>query len=89
MIIQYILKKILTNRQIRKGEEKAEDLRDRLESIRNSNPEIFENNFNWEENTFPTRKITLIHNPIERINKEPWVYYELINLARNSKKNQY
>jgi len=80
-------KKILTNRQIRKGEEKAEDLRDRLESIRNSNPEIFENNFNWEENTFPTRKITLIHNPIERINKEPWVYYELINLARNSKKS--
>jgi len=75
----------LTGKQIRKGDEKAEDLKDRLESIKVSNPEIFENNFNWEKNTFPTKKITLIHNPIEPLNKEPWVYYELINLARNSK----
>src|SRR5699024_1238293 len=78
-------KKNLTDRQIRKGDEKSEDLKDRLESIKASNPEIFENNFNWEKDTFSTRKVTLVHNPIETLNKEPWVYYELTNLARNSK----
>ena len=78
-------KKNLTDRQIRNGDEKSEDLKDRLENIKTSNPEIFENNFNWEKNTFPAKKITLVHNPIESLNKEPWVYYELTNLAKASK----
>ena len=80
-------KENLSNRQITKGEEKTEDLKDRLENVKNSNPEIFENDFNWEEETLPTNKITLIHNPIQSLNKEPWVYYELTNLARNSKES--
>ena len=58
-----------------------------MKSIRNSNPEIFENNFNWEETTVPTKKITLVHNPIQGLNKEPWVYYELTNLAKNAKES--
>ncbi len=80
-------KENLSNRQITKGEQKTEDLRDRLEALRNNYPEAFENNFNWEEKTFPTNKITLVHNPIQRLNKEPWVYYELTNLAKNSKES--
>lgn len=80
-------KENLSNRQIRKGKEKSKALKERLASIRKSNPEIFENNFNWKEDSFSTNKITLIHNPIQRFNKEPWVYYELANLAKESKKS--
>lgn len=71
----------LTNRQMEKGDIKAEEIRDRMLGIRKESPEIFGNNFDWKENTYPTKNITLIHNPLERV-KEPWVYHELTSLAK-------
>lgn len=71
----------LTNRQREKGDIKLGEIRDRMLAIREESPEIFGNNFDCKANTYPTKNITLIHNPLERI-KEPWVYHELTSLAR-------
>ncbi len=77
----------LTKREQRKGQQKLEYLRDNLESIRKSNPEIFNNSIDWLEVSLPTNKVTLVHNPIERLNKEPWCWYEIINLAETAEES--
>lgn len=79
-------KRRLTRGQVRKGERMAKILEARLKEIKKSNPEIFNHKFNWYDKSFPTKKITLIHNPLERI-KEPWVYCELTNLAREARES--
>ena len=40
---------------------------------------------NWEELTFETNKITLLSNPIESENKEPWMWYSLHRLMMSGK----
>lgn len=36
--------------------------------------------WNWEELTFPASKVTLLSNPIESENKEPWMWHSLTRL---------
>ena len=60
---------------------------DKLEFVKKTNPEIFNNSYDWMDLSLPTKKITLIHNPIERLNKEPWCWYELVSLAEESQKS--
>lgn len=79
--------KKLTKRQHKKGNRKAQYLMDKLESMRKTNPEIFNNSYDWMDLSLPTKKITLIHNPIERLNKEPWCWYELVSLAEKSQES--
>ncbi|OIJ19061.1 hypothetical protein BKP45_14480 [Anaerobacillus alkalidiazotrophicus] len=43
----------------------------------------------WIERSLPTNKITFIHNPIDRLNKEPWVWYDITRLMENSEKSIY
>ncbi|OIJ17660.1 hypothetical protein BKP37_01680 [Anaerobacillus alkalilacustris] len=41
----------------------------------------------WIERSLPTNKITFIHNPIDRLNKEPWVWYEITRLMKKAEKS--
>jgi len=77
----------LSNRQLRKGEKKSSYLNQFMESAKASNSNIFNNTIDWIDLSIPTNKITLIHNPIERFNKEPWCWYEISNLVENSKES--
>ena len=77
----------LSNRQIRKGEKKSAYLSKFMESMKESNPDIFDNSIDWMNLSVPTNKITLIHNPIDMFNKEPWCWYEITNLIENSKES--
>lgn len=77
----------LTEREQEKGYKKSQYLKQRLEDMKRINPEIFDNSFNWADLSLPTKKITLIHNSIERLNKEPWCWYELINLAEDAEES--
>lgn len=77
----------LTERQRKKGKGKSKYLIDKLQYMKKTNPEIFNNSFNWLDISLPTKKVTLIHNPIERLNKRPWCWYELINLAERSEES--
>lgn len=79
--------KKLTQRQERKGQAKAEYLNKNIEKVRKDNPEMFNQSIDWLAISLPTNKVTLIHNPIERFNKEPWCWYEIINLAERAKES--
>jgi putative cardiolipin synthase len=51
------------------------------ERQRAAHPEFFTPTVeDWMEVTMPTRKITLVHNPMGRWSKEPWIWDELVRL---------
>lgn len=83
---KYPLKK-LKGSQKKEGEEKAKYLQDYVKKLKETKEELFNYPFDWEKMSYPTNKVTLIHNPIERLNKEPWCWYEITNLAKKSKKS--
>lgn len=74
----------LTQYKQNKGHKKAEYLNSHLATLKNSEPDLFNNHIDWIEVSLPTNKVTLIHNPIERLNKEPWCWYEITNLMKCS-----
>lgn len=52
--------------------------------MREGNPEHFNQEIDWQALALPTRKITLITNPIERLNKDPVILKELIALGNQA-----
>lgn len=74
----------LSKSQHRKGQDRIEYLSNYVEEVRQTRPHIFGNNIDWMEISLPTNNITLIHNPLQRLNKEPWCLYEIINLMKEA-----
>lgn len=62
-----------------KKEECESALITRSESLKKLYPQAYQE-WDWEQYTFPTNKITLISNPIEAANKEPLMWYTLREL---------
>ncbi len=56
-----------------------DDLRGHYEELLEQYPGILEP-WNWEELTMETNKVSLLCNPIEARNKEPWMWYSLHRL---------
>lgn len=79
----------LSSQEKKQGEAKAKQLKVLLSEERNKKENIFGKKIDWKEVTFPTKKITLIHNPITRFNKEPWVWFELNRLIQSAKKSVF
>jgi len=75
----------LSSRQQTKAKEANKQLKQKLDDLRNTDKKIFNNYYDWVSMSLPTKKITFIHNPIQRFNKEPWVWYDLTNLMKKTK----
>ncbi|HZJ82568.1 MAG TPA: phospholipase D family protein [Clostridia bacterium] len=70
--------------QIKKGKLKGKYLIQFIADIEKSNPEVFNKSIDWHSKSMPTNKITLIHNPMGRLNKEPWVWGEIVRLMERA-----
>lgn len=57
-----------------------------IREVRKAADLYYDDLFDWESLAIPTRNITLIHNPVDRFNKEPWVLMELAALMRETEK---
>lgn len=73
------------HKRVRKA---ADELKERLNTMRQSRPELFES-YNYEEVTLPVDKITLISNPTGIYPKEPQVFYTLTRLMKNAREDVY
>lgn len=51
-------------------------------------PDYVQTEFDCESGSFPTNKITLVHNPIQTFKKEPWVGADLAALLKTGKQVQ-
>lgn len=77
----------LSTRQQKKAKEANQQLKQNLKNLRKTDKKLFTSYFDWVKMSHPTKKITFIHNPIQRFNKEPQVWYDLTNLMKKSKKS--
>lgn len=75
----------LSSHQQKKAKIANQQLKDKLENLRKTDKKLFNTYYDWLKMSLPTKKITFIHNPIQRFNKEPWAWYDLTNLMKNSK----
>lgn len=77
----------LSTRQQKKAKEATHQLKQKLENLRKTDKKLFNTYYDWVNISLPTKKVTFIHNPIQRFNKEPWAWYDLTNLMKNSKQS--
>ncbi|WP_088105456.1 phospholipase D-like domain-containing protein [Halalkalibacter urbisdiaboli] len=75
----------LTNKQQTLAEKVLDKYREHFKQLPLSQPNMVQLDLNWEERSLPTNKVTFIHNPIERLNKEPWIWYEISDLMKKAK----
>lgn len=68
----------------KKGLKTAQTLKNKAKLARETYKEAFTRPVDLMEISFPSNKMTLIRNPIERFSKEPWVWYELTNLMKSA-----
>lgn len=75
-------------RQVEKVEKAyayQEELRQWAIEINNEHPLLLAEPSHWKEKSFPTNKVTLIHNPLERGNKEPLIWAQIAKLIAAAK----
>lgn len=63
------------------------ELKNKANLAKEVNKDLFNKPMDLMKVSFPTNKISFIHNPIERFSKEPWVWYEITNLMKSAKKS--
>lgn len=73
----------------KKALKKGNDLKRKSKIAKKENLHLFEGDLDLMSISSPTNKITLIHNPIERFSKEPWLWYEISELIKSSKKSVF
>ena len=80
-------KEQLNRSQRSRGEKKATILKENLVKTKQSHPELFSNSIHWYEKSIPTNNISLLHNGIQRFNKEPNVWANITNLLAAAEKS--
>lgn len=75
--------KHLNNYKAKKGKEKEEYLKKLIEELKQSEENEIYKDIDWYNKSVPTNKITFIHNPIKRFNKDPWVLQEIAGIMEN------
>lgn len=83
----FIESKTYSKKRTENAKNKERELIEILEETRQEKPDWFPDKIEWEDISLPTTKATLIHNPVIRLNKEPWVLAELGALALAAKES--
>lgn len=73
----------LSDANIRRGTDRSGLLEDKIEEFRRTQPHLFAN-IDWHTLSLPTKKISFIHNPVTRLNKEPWVLEHITKLMEEA-----
>ncbi|MFD4929489.1 phosphatidylserine/phosphatidylglycerophosphate/cardiolipin synthase family protein [Peribacillus butanolivorans] len=77
----------LTKRQMDKGKRAIETLSSQYSEAIQTKVDFVNPSINWSTSTTPTNRVSFIHNPIERFNKQPFVWRTLIDIAAKADKS--
>lgn len=72
-----------------KAIKKADELKAKTRMAKAKNIHLFEDDLDLMAISSRTNKVSLIHNPIERFSKEPWIWYEIKELIKSSEKSVF
>lgn len=75
----------LTKRQQKKGINKRKELLKKLDQRKKDDPLLFKQEMNWDALAIKVDHIQLIHNPLQRLNKEPTVWKAISKLITEAK----
>lgn len=67
----------------------ADGMRKKAAMARDSYRQQFEEAKDLHQVSLATKKVTFIHNPIQRFSKEPWCWYELLGLSKQAKESVF
>ncbi|WP_284561517.1 phospholipase D-like domain-containing protein [Bacillus sp. T2.9-1] len=81
--------KKISHRKIQLGKEKAEEAMDLLTHAKDVYPLPIDKAIDWKKDAYSTDKVFLLHNPHQRVNKDPLIWKELISLTEQSTKSIY
>ncbi|MDT8862184.1 phospholipase D family protein [Alkalihalobacillus sp. MEB130] len=75
----------VSERQRQKGLQRMQE----LERTKDQHVDLFNRNIDWVAISVPTNRITFLHNPIERLNKEPIVWRKIQFLIDQAEESIY
>ena len=86
---QYTVEKDSTppQRYVEVAVSRQKGLLEKLNNLKREYPSKFNHHFDWESLTLPTNKVTLITNPVERLNKSATILSEIAALAETSQES--
>ncbi|MGG4266956.1 phospholipase D-like domain-containing protein [Peribacillus simplex] len=79
----------LSKRQKEKGKRVRDTLLNQYSKAMHNNADFVNPAIDWSKSTTPTKKVSFIHNPIERFNKYPFVWRSLVDIAANANKSVF
>ncbi|MCK2001147.1 phospholipase D family protein [[Brevibacterium] frigoritolerans] len=79
----------LSNRQTEKGKRERDALAKKYSKALRTETDFVNPVVDWGKATTPTKKVSFIHNPIERFNKYPIVWRSLLDIAANANQSVY
>lgn len=77
-------KEYLCKDRTKEVKECAEELKKRREQLMELYPEAYRE-WDWNAYTMETNQVSLLYNPVEAANKEPWMWYSLNQLMQKGK----
>lgn len=84
-----VAKDNISKRKSNLGKEKMRNLQQTFEQKQKTSNFVFRPMAEWCKEAIPVSQIEFIHNPIERLNKEPWILMEINELLGCAKKDIY
>ncbi|MGE6717423.1 phospholipase D-like domain-containing protein [Peribacillus frigoritolerans] len=79
----------LSKRQTEKGKRERDALTKKYSKALRTETDFVNPVVDWSKATTPTKKVSFIHNPIERFNKYPIVWRSLLDIAANANQSVY
>lgn len=79
----------LSKRQTEKGKRERDALAKKYSKALRNETDFVNPVVDWGKATTPTKKVSFIHNPIERFNKYPIVWRSLLDIAANANQSVY
>lgn len=83
------INKIVYKIRYKMAERKSNELKKTFALAKKLNADILQKPLDLMEISFPTNKITFIHNPIQRFSKEPTLWYQITQLMKSAKKSVF
>ncbi|MGE7879076.1 phospholipase D-like domain-containing protein [Peribacillus muralis] len=79
----------LSKKQTKKGKKMRASLSSEYRDAQHANAEFVHPVIHWRTSTVATKKVSFVHNPIERFYKYPFVWKSLIDIATEAKQSVY
>ena len=81
-------RKKITSRQIERAKFTNSAIRNHYKMLKSKHPELFQKT-DWNAKTYPAEAVQFVHNPLGRLNNEPWSLRKLLSLTSQARSSVF